>query len=36
LGSGGSILAGGEVIATEVEQVVDLVVSGEKALGLTG
>jgi hypothetical protein len=36
LGSGGSILAGGAVIAAEVEQVTDLVVSGEKALGLTG
>jgi hypothetical protein len=36
LGSGGSILVGGEVIAAEVEQVVDLIVSGEEALGLTG
>ena len=34
LGSGGSILDGGAVIAAEVEQVVDLVVSGEEALGL--
>ena len=36
LGPGGSILAGGAVIAAEVEEVVDLVVSGEEALGLTG
>src|SRR3954447_18341380 len=36
LGSGGSILAGREVIAAEVEQVVDLVVSGEEALSLAG
>ena len=36
LGPGGSVLAGGEVIAAEVEEVVDLVVSGEKPLGLTG
>src|SRR4051794_13672034 len=36
LGSGGSILGGGAVIAAEVEQVVDLVVSGEEALGLAG
>src|SRR5215211_7822715 len=36
LGPGGSILDGGEVIAAEVEEVVDLVVSGEKPLGLTG
>src|SRR3954452_25585077 len=36
LGPGGSILAGGEVIAAEVEQVVDLVVGGEEALSLTG
>ena len=34
LGSGGSILTGGEVIAAEVEEVVDLIVSGEEALGL--
>src|SRR6059058_4341065 len=34
LGSGGSILTGGAVIAAEVEQVVDLIVSGEEALGL--
>src|SRR4051812_20654110 len=34
LGSGGSILGGGAVIAAEVEQVVDLVVGGEEALGL--
>src|SRR3954471_293691 len=36
LGSGGSILGGGAVIAAEVEQVVDLVVSGEEALSLAG
>jgi hypothetical protein len=36
LGSGGSILGGRAVIAAEVEQVVDLIVSGEEALGLTG
>ena len=35
LGSGGSILDGGDVIAAEVEEIVDLIVSGEKALGLT-
>src|SRR5215203_268125 len=34
LGPGGSILVGGEVIAAEVEQVADLVVSGEEALRL--
>src|SRR4051794_4610153 len=34
LGPGGSILTGGPVIAAEVEQVVDLIVSGEEALGL--
>src|SRR6185369_779724 len=34
LGPGGSILVGRDVIAAEVEQVVDLIVSGEKALGL--
>src|SRR3954470_9767979 len=34
LGPGGSILAGGAVIAAEVEQVVDLIVSGEEALSL--
>ena len=36
LGPGGSILAGGAVIAAEVEEIVDLIVSGEKALGLAG
>ena len=36
LGPGGSILTGGEVIAAEVEEVVDLIVSGEEALGLAG
>jgi hypothetical protein len=30
LGPGGSILAGGEVIAAEVKEVVDLIVGGEK------
>src|SRR4051794_24384432 len=34
LGSGGSILDGGAVIAAGEEQVIDLVVSGEEALGL--
>jgi len=34
LASGSSILGGGAVIAAEVEEVVDLVVSGEKPLGL--
>ncbi len=34
LGSSGSILVGGAVIAAEVEQVVDLIVSGEEALRL--
>src|SRR5215217_4861750 len=36
LGSGGSILDGGAVIAAEVEQVVDLIVGGEEALSLAG
>src|SRR5215207_3983393 len=36
LGPGGSILDGGEVLAAEVEQVVDLIVSGEEALSLAG
>ena len=34
LGPGGSILGGGAVIAAEVEQVVDLIMDGEKALSL--
>jgi len=34
LGSGSSILGGREVIAAEVEQVVDLIVGREEALGL--
>ena len=34
LGPGGSVLGGRAVIAAEVEQVVDLIVSGEEALGL--
>jgi hypothetical protein len=36
LGPGGSILSGGEVIAAEVEEVVDLIVGGEETLGLAG
>jgi hypothetical protein len=36
LGSGGSILDGGAVIAAEVEEIVDLIVSGEEVLSLTG
>jgi hypothetical protein len=36
LGSGGSVLGGREAIAAEVEEVADLIVSGEEALGLTG
>jgi len=36
LGSGGSILDGVKVVAPEVEQVVDLLVSGEEPLGLIG
>jgi hypothetical protein len=36
LGSGGSILMGGAVIAAEVEEVVDLIVGGEEALSLSG
>ncbi len=36
LGPGGSVLGSGAVIAAEVEQVVDLVVSGEETLGLAG
>ena len=34
LGPGSSVLGSGAVITAEVEQVVDLVVSGEKALNL--
>ena len=34
LGSGGSILGGGAVIAAEMEQVIDQIVGGEGALGL--
>src|SRR3954466_11648054 len=34
LGPGGAILTGGAVIAAEVEEIVDLIVSGEEALGL--
>ena len=36
LGPGGSILVGGAAIAAEVEQVVDLIWSGEEAFGLAG
>src|SRR4051794_28514761 len=36
LGSGGSILDGGAVIAAEVEEVGNLIVSGEEALSLAG
>src|SRR5215218_824150 len=36
LGPGGSILAGGAVIAAEVEEVVDPIVGGEEALSLAG
>jgi hypothetical protein len=34
--AGASVLGGGDVIATEVEEVVDLVVRGEEPLCLTG
>src|SRR4051794_4713112 len=36
LGPGGSMLAGGAVIAAEVEEVGNLIVSGEEALSLAG
>jgi hypothetical protein len=36
LGSGGSILAGGAVIAAEVEEIVDPIMGGEEALSLAG
>src|SRR3954468_19491239 len=36
LGPGGSVLAGGEVIAAEVEEIVDPIVGGEEALSLAG
>ena len=36
LGPGGSVLGSREVIAAEVEEIGNLIVSGEKALGLTG
>ena len=36
LGPGGSILDGGDVVAAEVEEIVDLVVSREEALCLAG
>jgi hypothetical protein len=33
---GGPVLGGGEAVAAEVEEVADLVVGGEEALGLPG
>ena len=36
LGPGGSILIGGDVVAAEMKEVVDLVVSGEETLCLAG
>jgi hypothetical protein len=36
LGPGGAILIGGDVVAGEMKEVVDLVVSGEEALCLAG
>ena len=36
LGSGGPVLGGRAVVTAEVEEVVDLIVSGEEALGLAG
>ena len=36
LGSGGSIPGSGDVVAAEVEEVGNLIVSGEEALNLTG
>src|SRR5215831_2627540 len=36
LGPESSVLGGSDVIATEVEEVIDLVVGGEEALRLTG
>jgi hypothetical protein len=36
LGAGGAILIGGDVVAAEMEEVIDLVVGGEEALGLAG
>ena len=36
LSSGGAILGGEEAVATEVEEVVDLVVGGEETLCLPG
>ena len=36
LGSGGSILISGEVVAAEMKKVIDLIVSGEEALHLAG
>jgi hypothetical protein len=36
LGSGGSVLSGGAVIAAEVEEIVDPIMGGEEALSLAG
>ena len=36
LGAGGSILIGGDMVAAEIEEVVDLIVGGEKTLCLAG
>jgi hypothetical protein len=36
LGPGGSILIGGDVIAAELKEVVDLAMGGEEALCLAG
>ena len=36
LGPGGSIMRGGKVIATEVKEIVDLIMGGEETLGLSG
>src|SRR5215211_7860653 len=33
---GGAVLAGGDVVAAEVEEIVDLVVGGEESLSLAG
>jgi hypothetical protein len=36
LGASGAMLIGGDVVAAEMEEVIDLVVGGEEALGLAG
>jgi hypothetical protein len=36
LGPGGSILIGGDGVAAELKEVVDLIVGGKEALCLTG